>query len=103
MIRTILTMQVRPGAEPEFEQAWLSAADGISRYPGNRGQSMMRDADEPGRYFITGDWQDADALREFQRSPQREALSAALDPLRVSATRGVTEVLHQLDAYQEAM
>jgi heme-degrading monooxygenase HmoA len=96
MIRTVLSMVVRPGCEPDFEETWVAAAEAISRYPGNLNQTLMRDATERRRYVITSDWTNATALRAFESSDQRRALSAALESLRESAEKTVLEVVTHL-------
>jgi heme-degrading monooxygenase HmoA len=88
-VRTVLSMVVRPGAERELERVWAAAAPVIGAFPGSLGQTMMRG--EHRRYVIFGDWVSAEALRAFERSDERRALSAALAPLRESARKRVLE------------
>jgi heme-degrading monooxygenase HmoA len=91
MVRTVLSMVVRPGAERELEQVWTATAPAISDFPGSLNHAMMRDAGEHRRYVIFGDWASAGALRAFEVSDERRALSAALEPLRESARKSVLE------------
>lgn len=98
MIRSVLTMVVAAGREPEFEAAWHESAARIARHPGNLGQSLARDDREPRRYVVAGDWADRDALTAFEGSPERVALSARLDPLRESASKAVQSVLSVVPA-----
>lgn len=93
MIRAELSMVVRPGAGPELEQVWAAAARTIREFPGNLHQTLSRDTDEPRRYVITSDWATPEALREFETSGQRRALSAALESLRESASKHVLDVV----------
>ncbi len=101
MIRTMLSMLVRDGEEERFQQIWTSAARQISTFPGQRGQSMVRDLDQPRLFTITADWNSRETLGAFQGSPVRVGLSEALDPLRESATKSVVEVLEIVPASQE--
>lgn len=98
MIRSVLTMTVREGRQEEFEAAWRAAAGRIATHPGHRGQSLARDAREPRRYVVTGDWADRAALAAFEGSDDRVALSARLDPLRESAGKSVQELLSVVPA-----
>ncbi|MGW3730720.1 antibiotic biosynthesis monooxygenase family protein [Streptomyces sp. NPDC000851] len=93
MIRTALDMRVREGCTDAFERTWRDAAEVASRYPGSIGQTMLRGAEDPLRYTITADWETAEHLARYQRSEDRQALSAALDQLRDSATKTLFEVV----------
>jgi len=93
MVRTVLSMLVRPGDEGEFEAAWRASAERIARWPGNLGQTLSRDTRQPRQYVIASDWDSVQSLREFETSAERQALSARLDRLRESAAKSVQEVL----------
>lgn len=93
MIRSVLSMTVRAGCEDEFERVWRESAERIARHPGNLGQSLSCDQDHPRRFVIASDWQSREALRRFEDSPERVALSGALGPLRDSASKSVLEVV----------
>lgn len=101
MVRTVLSMLVRAGCEPHFEQMWAAAAQAISQHPGNINQVLVRDASEHRRYLIFSDWTDEDALRAFEASPTRRLLSTALAELRESAEKTVCEVLTTVPAKSE--
>jgi heme-degrading monooxygenase HmoA len=93
MVRNILMMVVREGAEQRFERIWYDSAEDIKHLPGQRGQSLVREIKNTRRYTITSDWTSAEALRAFEASSLRVSLSAALDPLRESASKAVVDVL----------
>jgi quinol monooxygenase YgiN len=93
MVRTVLTMLVRPGHEREFERIWQSFAERIAQQPGNVGQTLMSDQGQPRSYVIASDWFSGEALRSFETSELRQALSGALDPLRESASKAVLDVV----------
>lgn len=97
-IRTVLRMRAREGCEAQFEQAWRSAADAISRVPGNLRQELIRDAEDPRMFLITSDWSDHAALDEFGRSAARDELTAALRELREHADKNTYQVLHSVAA-----
>jgi heme-degrading monooxygenase HmoA len=101
VIRTVLSMVVREGHEQEFTAAWRAAAERIARCPGNLGQSLARDEGQQRLFVIASEWDSREALREFERSPERVALSARLDPLRESASKAVQEVVVAVAAEPE--
>lgn len=96
LVKTVLSMVVRPGCEPAFERIWAAAARSISECPGNIEQTLTRDENEQRRYVIISDWLNLDALRAFESSDERRKLSTALEPLRESATRSVLDVVANL-------
>ncbi|MFC6883288.1 MULTISPECIES: antibiotic biosynthesis monooxygenase family protein [Actinomadura] len=91
MFRAVLTMRVREGCENSFEDVWRSAME--EPLPGSLGQAMMCDPKERRLYVITGDWESRDALKAFEQSPGRRAMSAAFEPLRESASKQVLEII----------
>jgi quinol monooxygenase YgiN len=98
MIRTVLEMVVRPGCAGDFERTWQAAAARASHYPGAGLQTMLRDPESPLHYTITADWDSREHLAAYQRSADRQALSAALDRLRESATKSLREVVAHVTA-----
>ena len=93
MVRTVLSMLVRPGHEAEFERIWRAAAEQIAQYAGNRGQTLLRDAAEPRWFVISSEWASREDLKRFEDSPVRKQLSADLDPLREQAAKSVQTVV----------
>lgn len=93
MVRSVLSMLVRAGCEAEFERLWRASAERIARHPGNLGQSLSYDQAQPRRFVIASDWASREALRAFEVSPERIALSGGLDLLRESASKSVLEVV----------
>jgi quinol monooxygenase YgiN len=98
MIRAVLTMVVKEGCEADFEREWLAVACLTSREPGSVRQTMLRDLGVPNHYTICADWAEPVHLVAYQGSRQRRALSAALEPLRESATRNVLEFVTDLES-----
>lgn len=97
MLRSILTMAVRDGCEGEFERVWARWAEQISLLEGQCGQSLARDQQQPHTYIVAADWATAEDLEAFGRSDLRLSLSAALEPLRTSASKSIAEVLHTVE------
>jgi len=96
MIRTVLVMVVSPGNEQVFEKTWREAAARIANRPGCVGQSLAQDQASQRTFSVVSDWERPEDLAAFQVSPERVALSTALDPLRESATKSVWSVLCQV-------
>lgn len=93
MVRSVLSMVVREGCERSFEKAWRASAERIAQYPGNLGQTLSKDQNQPRLFVIVSDWESRDALKKFEGSAERIALSATLEELRESASKSVQEVL----------
>ncbi|WP_131736988.1 antibiotic biosynthesis monooxygenase [Actinomadura roseirufa] len=91
MVRAVLTMLVREGCESSFEEIWRKAMKAPPR--GSLGQAMMCDEKQRRLYVITGDWESRDALEAFEGSAGRQAMSAAFEPLRESASKQVLELI----------
>ncbi|WP_322755551.1 antibiotic biosynthesis monooxygenase family protein [Frankia sp. Cas3] len=82
--RVMLTQQILPGREREFEETWLEVAPIAAARPANLGASLIRSASEPGTYYIVGDWIDEDAFREFESSTEHRESRKRLHALRTS-------------------
>lgn len=100
-VRTILTMVVREGCEEPFEAAWAASTAAIGGQPGQLGQALMREVDQPRHYVLTGDWESLAALRAFEGSAARAAFSASVEPLRESARKAVVEVIDHVGPTEE--
>ncbi|MFE2286220.1 putative quinol monooxygenase [Streptomyces sp. NPDC059443] len=96
MLRTVLEMVVREGCEDEFRAAWLETAQAAARLPGCVAQSLLRDPRNPRNRLVMADWADQAALEAFQNGPERERLSARLEPFRESARKQVLDVVEHL-------
>jgi heme-degrading monooxygenase HmoA len=101
VIRTELRMRVREGRTEEFERVWLAAAAVAAGYPGAGRQTILRDPRNPLDYVITADWAEPEDLTRYQRSADREALSAVLERLRASAAKGLLEVVAHVEAAED--
>jgi heme-degrading monooxygenase HmoA len=99
VVRTVLEMTVREGSEEAFRAAWLETARMAAGLPGSAGQTLLQDPDRPSDHVIMADWADRDALEAFQRSPEREELSARLELFRVGARKRVLETVVHVPAH----
>ncbi|WP_030675230.1 antibiotic biosynthesis monooxygenase [Streptomyces cellulosae] len=71
-ITTVLTWQVRPGHEHEFEQWTHGIADCARRFPGNEGVSWLRPEDGH-RFHAVLRWSDPHRLAAWLESDERAA------------------------------
>lgn len=97
VFRVILRMDVRGGTEPAFERAWAEVAESIAAHPANRGQWLMRGRDGgPSVYYVTSDWRDEPAFREFERSEAHRAHRSRLGPFRQGGWMVTAEVVRSV-------
>ncbi|MFC4147354.1 FAD-dependent oxidoreductase [Micromonospora mangrovi] len=95
MIRTMLRIRARPGAEPDVEAAWRTVAGQLGAVPGNLGRDLLRDAHDTRAFVVVTEWVDESAWREHERGPVAAALVAALRPL--TEPSGADDVLVMRD------
>lgn len=95
--RVMLRMQIHPGREAEFEQAWLDGADVINSQPANLGQWLSRSAEEQGVYWIVSDWTDEPGFRTYELSEEHLVHRGRLHPYRSGGTMTTMTLLHSLD------
>lgn len=96
MFRVLLTMHIRPGMEEEFERVWLEVGDAITSHPANRGQWLLRSAEENGVYYIISDWTGEAQFREFEHSDAHVAHRTKLHPYRSGGSMTTMHVVHAL-------
>nr|WP_239069806.1 MULTISPECIES: antibiotic biosynthesis monooxygenase family protein [unclassified Streptomyces] len=97
-MRTVLEMTVREGCEDEFRATWLETAEDAARLPGSIAQALLRDPRHHRTHLIMADWIDQAALEAFQNGPERERLSARLEPFRENAQKRVLELVQYVSA-----
>lgn len=97
MVRATLRLQVSAGQERSFERAWRAVAAEVRLAPGNVRQALLRDPADPAAFVVTSDWESARAFREFERSPEQDALTAPIRALRKSASMTVHELVAHLE------
>lgn len=64
MILEHAILPVRPGSEPDFEEAFRTAQPLISRQPGFRGLSISRSMESPNLYLLLVEWDSIEAHTE---------------------------------------
>lgn len=97
VFRVELTMEVLPGREQEFEQAWLEVGKVVSSHPHNLAQWFSVDCESKSRYVIISDWPDEATFRRFEKTPGHFELTGKLRALRASGSMTTMHVLHHLE------
>lgn len=95
--RVMLRMEIEPGKEADFEQAWHAGTDAVTGHPANLGQSLARANGEESTYFIVSDWVDEPRFREFEDSPAHLEHRATLHPFRKGGSFHVMEVVAHIE------
>ena len=67
MISMVTTVQVAPGHDDTFEDAWQSIREELRRHPGFRGASLLRDSSRPNHYVVLTGWDGHDQLAAAMR------------------------------------
>lgn len=83
MIALVFSYEVRTAAE--FEQVYGSGGDWAQFFkqgPGYIGTELLRDVENPGRYFVIDRWESADAYNAFA-SEHREEYMRRVDDTRL--------------------
>ncbi|MER8007970.1 MULTISPECIES: antibiotic biosynthesis monooxygenase [unclassified Streptomyces] len=77
-VTTVLTWQVRPGREREFEEWTRGITRCARRFPGNEGVSWLRPEDGH-RFHAVLRWSDPDRLTRWLRSAERAEWHRRID------------------------
>ncbi|MFG2332160.1 antibiotic biosynthesis monooxygenase family protein [Streptomyces sp. NPDC048604] len=86
--RVLLTVQVVPGREADFERVWTEGSKEVTAQPANLGHTLARSA-KPGEesvYFVASDWTDMESFLAFERSPEHVAHREKLHPYRTGGS-----------------
>jgi antibiotic biosynthesis monooxygenase (ABM) superfamily enzyme len=67
MIRMVVAVEVAPGHEAEWEDAWRSLREARRQYAGFRGASLLRDSSHPAHYLVLSEWEGHEQLAEAMR------------------------------------
>jgi heme-degrading monooxygenase HmoA len=62
--------EVPPENEDAFVAAWSEFAKWVSAQPGAYGFRLVRDTRNAGRFYSFGQWDDAEAVREWKSLPE---------------------------------
>ncbi|MFI8852327.1 NAD(P)-binding domain-containing protein [Streptomyces sp. NPDC053499] len=91
--RVLLRMEIHPGRREEFERTWRQVATGIAGEPANRGQSLVRSAEDENVYYVLTDWADEPSFRAFELSEAHVENRRRLQPFRRGGEMVVTETV----------
>lgn len=79
MILEVAVLDVRPGQESAFEEAFAKASSIISSMPGYREHELQRCIEHPSRYILLVRWDTLEDHTEgFRGSPQYQEWKALL-------------------------
>ncbi len=67
MIRMVTAVEVAPGHEDAWEDAWRTLREARRQYPGFHGASLLRDSSRPSRYLVLSEWDGHDQLAVAMR------------------------------------
>jgi len=68
MITVGMNYRVLPGKEEAFEKAFRNVLGVMREWEGHQESHLWKDADEPGSYLITSEWDDRAAFEAFLSS-----------------------------------
>lgn len=77
MVLEIALIDVQPGSEDAFTEAYRSARELVAETPGCRSVRMTRGIETPTRFVLLAEWDSVDAhqaFRDSERFPQWRAL-----------------------------
>jgi heme-degrading monooxygenase HmoA len=89
-------MQIKPGAEADFERTWLEVGDSVTTHPANVGQWLSRSDEGAGIYYIVSDWVDEPRFREFETSQRHVEHRQKLHPFRSAGSMSTQQVVAHL-------
>lgn len=95
-VQVMLTIELHPGKDAEFEDLWRAHAAAVAAEPGNLGQALNRRADAPGTYVVITSWTDEGAFRVFEKSPRQQEYLRTLWPLRARGAMTVLQPVAQV-------
>lgn len=91
--RVMLRMQVVPGQETQFEEAWRSGAATIGREPANLGQWLSRSDEDDAVYYIVSDWVDEPSFRDYEGSARHREHRSRLHPYRADGSMATMRLI----------
>ncbi|MGC9535665.1 antibiotic biosynthesis monooxygenase family protein [Streptomyces sp. UG1] len=92
--RVLLTVQVKPGLEAEFEKVWAQGSKEVTAQPANLGHTLARSAQEESVYYVVSDWTDRESFLSFESSPEHVRHREKLHPYR---TGGSLAMMHLVE------
>ncbi|MFI8520749.1 antibiotic biosynthesis monooxygenase family protein [Streptomyces sp. NPDC085481] len=86
--RVLLTVQIKPGLEPEFEKVWAEGSKEVTAQAANLGHSLARGtkAGEESTYYVVSDWTDLESFLAFESSAEHVAHREKLHPYRTGGS-----------------
>jgi heme-degrading monooxygenase HmoA len=92
--RVLLTVQVKPGMEADFEKVWAEGSKEVTAQRANLGHTLARSAKEASVYYVVSDWTDRDSFLAFESSAEHVRHREKLHPYR---TGGSLAMMHLVE------
>ena len=89
--RVLLTVEVKPGLEADFENVWAEGSKEVTAQRANLGHTLARSAKEASVYYVVSDWTDRDSFLAFESSVEHVRHREKLHPYR---TGGSLAMMH---------
>ncbi|MHC0432282.1 antibiotic biosynthesis monooxygenase family protein [Streptomyces sp. O3] len=99
--RVILRMEIFPETAGDFERTWQEVGEAIAQEPDNLGQTLLRDTEEEGVYWVISDWTDESRFRAFEVSARHRVHRSRLKPYRRGGGMNVAEVVRHIAPVSE--
>lgn len=93
--RIMLEMDIVPELAVEFEKVWSEVGESVAADPGNLGQWLLRDAEQPHLYYVISDWSSEEEFTRFEHSDRHLHHRKLLHPYRrTGSMRSMAVVAH---------
>ncbi|MGP3922402.1 MULTISPECIES: antibiotic biosynthesis monooxygenase family protein [unclassified Streptomyces] len=92
--RVLLTVQVKPGLEADFEKVWAEGSKEVTAQSANLGHTLARSAKEESVYYVVSDWTDRESFLAFESSAEHVRHREKLHPYR---TGGSLAMMHLVE------
>ena len=80
MVLEIAIIEVTPGSEAAFEEAYAQVRDEVAGSPGARWMRMTRGVESPGRFVLLVEWDSVAAHEAFRAGDGFRRWRAAIGP-----------------------
>ncbi len=72
--------RVTPGSNEAFEEAFRQVSRAVRGTDGHLTDRLVRDAEDPTRYVLVGEWQSVEKFRAWEDAPIHRQVTSAMRP-----------------------